>query len=178
MAQLGEPAFQRGPQSYTSHRHSPFDHATEFAAIARSGRVALFGFPLGTSYIDRGYWVYRAAFAHVLKEVAPLPLVESSAPINVEITVTHQSADLRRPERYMVHVVNFSPTRGIAKHPTYHDDPTPLRDITLRLNLPLNAKIVKAIVSGQTLRPARIGSGLEVSLASVPIHEVVCFEVG
>ncbi len=158
VAQLGEPAFQRSPQSLYQPRALTLSITRpNYAAIARSGRVALFGFPLGTSYFDRGYWVYRAAFAHVLKSVAPLPLVESNAPINAEVTVTHQSAkpSPRRPERYMVHVVNFSPTRGIAKHPTYHDDPTPLQDVKIRLNLPVKFKTVKGLSSGQALRPAK-----------------------
>jgi hypothetical protein len=179
VARLGVPAFQRGPKSYTSHRHTPFDHASPYAAIARAGRLALFGFPLGTSYIDRGYWVYRAAFQHVWKSIAPAPVLETNAPVNTEVTVTHQAArpDAGRPERYLVHVVNFSPTRGIAKHPVYHDDPSPLVDITLKLNLPLKLRAVQAAVSGQPLKFKATSSAVEVTLAKVPIHELISFEL-
>src|ERR1035437_5095262 len=50
LALLGEPLFQRSPEHYTSHMQTPFDHLTSYAAMAKSGRVLLVGFPLGLSY--------------------------------------------------------------------------------------------------------------------------------
>jgi hypothetical protein len=51
---LGEPLFQRSPEHYMSHQQTPFDHATEYAAVARSGKVALVAFPLGQGYYNQG----------------------------------------------------------------------------------------------------------------------------
>jgi hypothetical protein len=55
VAQLGVPAFQRSPQHYTSHAQTPFDRETEYAAIARSGKVACldsrWAFPITTTVI-------------------------------------------------------------------------------------------------------------------------------
>jgi len=89
LARLGEPAFQRSPEHYTSHAQTPFERVTGYAALARSGSVALFGFPLGASYYNQGYWIYRRAFQRVLKDLLPAQLVESNAPLSAEITLTH-----------------------------------------------------------------------------------------
>jgi hypothetical protein len=65
--------------------------------------------------------------------------------------------------------------------PDFYDDPVPLRDVTVRLNLPLKISTAKALYGGQTL-PVRGaadggGGGLEVGVPRVDVHEVVCFEL-
>ena len=151
VATLGEPLFQRNAEHYTSHRQTPFDHETEFAAIALSGRVALFAFPLGLSYYNQGYWVYRKAFQHVLRTLLPRPLIETNAPASAELTVTRQKG------RYLVHIVNFSALRRTPNHPDFYEEPIPLTNVKVRLNLPVK-------------RP-------DVTLPRVEIHEIVPFEM-
>ncbi len=178
LATLGEPAFQRSPEHYTSHKQSPFDHATDYAAIARSGPVALFAFPVGVSYFTRGYWVYRQAFHYVMRRLLGAPLVESDAPMSTELTLTHQAARAGRRERYMIHVVNFSALRHAPKHPAFHDDPIPLTNVRVRLNLPVKLASARAIVAGENLKiQASAAGGVEVALTRVPVHEVICFEM-
>jgi len=171
LARLGEPAFQRSPEHYTSHAQTPFERVTGYAALARSGSVALFGFPLGMSYYNQGYWIYRRAFQRVLKDLLPAQLVESNAPLSAEITLTHQAAP---KERYLVHIVNFSPLRQTPRHPAFLEDPIALTDVTVRLNLPLKAATARAVVAGVTLPIRR---GLEVTVPRIPVHEIVCFEM-
>jgi len=177
LAALGVPQFQRSAERFTSHKQTPFDHVTGFTAMARSGRVGLLGFPAGQSYYRHGYWIYRAAFEHLLGEVLPARLVHSNAPRSTEITVTQQKRTAGRPERFLLHVVNFSPVRKAPPHPEFHDDPIPLTDVTLRLNLPLRIAAARALVAGQTLRPRVDARGVEVTLARVPISEVICLDV-
>jgi hypothetical protein len=179
LAQLGEPQFQRSAARYTSHAQTPFDHATDYTLLARSGSVGLVGFPIGLSYYQQGYWVYREAFRHLLRAVAPPPLVESNAPMSAEIAVTHQAArkDIGRRERYLIHVINFSPLRRAPPHPEFCEDPIPLTDVMVRLNLPLKAASARALVAGVKLRPRTVNGVVEVSLARVPINEVVCIEL-
>ena len=140
LALLGEPLFQRGPEHYTSHEQTPFDHLTHYAALAKSGRVVLVGFPLGLSYYKNGYWIYRRAFQQAIAELLPATLVQSNAPLSTEITLTHQAArpDSGRKERYLVHIVNFSPLRHTPSHPDYYEDPIALTDVTVRVNLPIH----------------------------------------
>jgi Hypothetical glycosyl hydrolase 6/Beta-galactosidase trimerisation domain len=180
LALLGEPLFQRSPEHYTSHQQTPFDHLTDFATLAKSGRVLLVGFPLGLSYFKNGYWVYRRAFQQGVSELLPAKLVQSNAPLSAEITLTHQAARPAsgRHERYLVHIVNFSPLRHTPSHPDYYEDPIPLTDITVRVNLPIRGAHAKAVVAGTVLplRPTSAG-GVEVLVPRVTIHEVVALEV-
>src|SRR5204863_9523465 len=92
LAVLGEPLFQRSPEHYTSHSQTPFDHTTSYAALARSGRVALVAFPVGEGYYNQGFWIYRQAFQKALSEVHRVPLVQSDAHISTELSLTHQVA--------------------------------------------------------------------------------------
>jgi hypothetical protein len=172
VAQLGEPAFQRSAEHYTSHAQSPFDHLTEFAAVAVSGRVGLFGFPMGASYYSQGYWVYRSALKHVLKSILPTPLIDTSAPVSTEITVNRQE---RPRSRYLVHIVNWSANRGTPRHPVFHEEPVPLANVKVRLNLPVSAGKVRAVIAGSDLESRRVGSGVEVTVPRVPVHEVLVF---
>lgn len=177
LATLGEPLFQRAPEHYTSHAQTPFDHLTDYAAIALSGRLALFAFPLGQSYYDQGYWVYRAAFQEALRRLLPRPLLETNAPLSSEVTVTHQDADESHGERWMAHVVNFSALRHTPKHPDFYDDPIALTDVHVRLNVPLAVKTARAVVAGVDLPVTPVDGGVCVTVPRVPVHEIICFEV-
>jgi hypothetical protein len=178
VAKLGVPLFQRLPEHYTGHRQTPFDHATEYAALACSGKVGLFGFPIALSYYRANYWAYNNMFRHVLRQVLPAPLVETNAPITTEVTLTHQTAraDIDRPERYMVHVVNFQPTRSTARSADFFDDPVALTNVIVRVNLPLKNMKARAVDAGLDLevRPAPNG-GVEVMVPRVPLHEIISF---
>ena len=180
LAALGEPLFQRSPEHYMSHQQTPFDHTTAYAAVARSGKVALVAFPLGQGYYNQGFWIYRRAFQKALAEVLPTPLIQTDAHLTTELSLTHQAAKpgARRKERYMVHIVNFSPVRRTPKHTDFHDDPIPLTDVTVRVNLPLKVSTARALYAGKDLPVRRVASGgVEFLVPRVEIHEVVSLEL-
>ncbi len=78
----------------------------------------------------------------------------------------------------MVHIVNYSPVRKTPKHTDFYDDPVPLSNVTVRLNLPLKVSTAKALYAGEELQVRRhAGGGVEVLVPRVDIYEVVCFEV-
>jgi hypothetical protein len=110
LAQLGESLFQRSAEHYTSHKQSPFDHVTDYSVMAISGKTGLIGFPVGSSYYAKGYWIYREVFMRLVNEFIPQKLVETNASLSTEVTVTYQEASegSDRPERYMVHLINWS----------------------------------------------------------------------
>lgn len=177
LAQLGEPLFQRSGAHYTSHAQTPFDHATEYAAVSRSNRVAHFAFPLGQSYFNAGYWVYRQIFQRVLRDLLPDPLIQTDAPLSAELTMTHQAANEEHGERCLVHVINWSPVRQSPRHPTFYEDPIPLTDVTVRANLPFAATEAHAVAADVDLTIHRNDDGsVKVTLARVPISEMICFE--
>jgi len=178
LAQLGEPMFQRSAEHYTSHRQSPFDHVSQYSALTISGKVGLVGFPLGGSYYNKGYWIYRAAFNRLLAMVLPSRLIETNAPLSSEITVTYQPANKvsGRQERYMIHIINWSSSRKTPAHPEVHEDPVALTDIRVKLNIPLKNVTVKTIVSGKMLQHRSDKYGIEVTIPRILVHEIVCFE--
>ena len=87
--------------------------------------------------------------------------MRTSAPLNTEVTVTHQAAraDIRRKERYMAHIVNFPPLRDGGGHPVYYKDPIPLTDAAAEVNLPVKPASGRAFVSGMPLKPEYTASG-------------------
>jgi hypothetical protein len=179
LAQLGESLFNRSAEHYTSHKQSPFDRVTDYSVAAISGKVGLLAFPIGQTYFDKGYWIYREAFLKLVKAVLPSRLVETNAPLNAEITVTWQAADTKvnRPERYLVHIINWSSTRKTPQHPEVHEDPVPLTNIKVKLNISLKIVRVITIASGENLKSIYSGTGIEVIVPSVMIHEIICFEL-
>jgi len=181
LAKLGEPLFQRSAEHFTSHRQTPFDHVSEYSALVTSGNIGLIGFPIGTSYYNTGYWVYREAFNRLLNTVLPARLLETNAPLSSELTVTWQpyAQESGRPERYMVHIINWSPSRKTPAHPEMHDDPVALTDIRVKLNIPQwNDISVKAVISGSKLKPVKSANGIEVIIPRIQINEILCFERG
>ena len=78
----------------------------------------------------------------------------------------------------MVHIVNFSPVRRTPKHTDFHDDPIPLANVTVRVNLPLKVSTCRALYAGKDLRVRRVaGGGVDFLVPRVDIHEVVSLEV-
>ena len=176
LAHLGEPLFQRGPAHYTSHAQSPFDHLTDHAAIALRGRTAATAFPIGSSYFRNGYWIYRDVFRRLLRAVLPHPLVETDAPPSTEVTLTHQAATADRPERWLVHAVNFSPSRRAPDHCEYLEDPIPLRDVrvALRVDGPIGRASLAA--DGTALPLRAVDGGWEVTVPRIEFGAIVAFE--
>jgi hypothetical protein len=80
-ALVGEPLFQRGPQHYTSHGQTPFDHLSAYAAVLMRANIAAAAFPLGASYYKHGYWIYREVFRRMVGAVLPDPLIRTNAPL-------------------------------------------------------------------------------------------------
>ena len=102
----------------------------------------------------------------------PQRLLKTNAPLSTEVTVTHQAAQ----KRYLVHVINYSPVRKAPPHPEFHEDPIALTDVTVRLNMPLKVTAARALIAGEKLRVRADRGGVAVSLARVPVSEVICLE--
>lgn len=107
-------------------------------------------------------------------------MIQSDAHLTTELSLTHQAANpsAGQKERYLVHLVNFSPVRRTPKHTDFHDDPIPLTNMTVRVNLPLKLSTAKALYTGKDLPVRRAPSGgVEFLVTRVDIHEVVSLEL-
>jgi hypothetical protein len=176
LAQLGEPLFQRGPEHYTSHGQTPFDHVTDYAAVVHQGRLAAAAFPIGASYYRHGYWIYREIFRTLLDAVLPVRLIETNAPLSAEVTVTQQAAEAGRPERWMVHIVNFSPNRRGPEHVEYLEDPIPLHDVEVTLRVDASIGRAYLAAGGAELPLRAVDRGWSVTVPRVRFGEIVVME--
>jgi hypothetical protein len=98
--------------------------------------------------------------------------------MSAEITLTHQDMQTDPPheERYMVHIVNYSPLRQSPRHPVFCEDPIPLSNVAIRVNLPLKGATARAVNQGMDLEVRRApAGGVEVLVPRVPIYEVLSF---
>lgn len=176
LARLGEPLFQRSPEHYTSHAQSPLDHLTQYAAVARAGRLGAMAFPVGASYYRNGYWIYREVFGRLLREVLPERLLETDAPMSAEVALTHQQPTAEHPERWMAHIVGSFPARRSPEHVEYVEAPVPLRDVAIELTP--DAEISRAYVagSGDEIPLHREGDRWRAEIPRIDISAIVVFE--
>jgi hypothetical protein len=176
VARLGEPLFQRGPQHYTSHAQSPFDHVSDYAAVVLRGRLAATAFPLGASYHRHGYWIYREVLRRLLAAALPERIVTTDAPLSAEVAVTHLAAASDHPERWLVHVINFSANRRSPEHCEYLEDPIPLHDV--RVTLFEGGPFSRAYLAdgGSPLPLREADGGWETTVPRVQFGAIVVFE--
>lgn len=174
LATLAEPAFERSAEHFTSHAHSPVAVHTPYVAAVVAGRVGAVSFPIGATYRERGYWVYRELFTAILDAVLPERLVRSSAPSAAEITVTRQDADRAR---WIVHVVNTSTDVRWGPHLETFDQDMPLHDVELILDLPGDISHAHLAGSGVTLPLTRSERGLRVVVPRVSVGELVVLDI-
>jgi hypothetical protein len=138
----------------------------------------LIGFTVGTSYYITGYWICREVFNRLLQELLPSRLLETNAPLSTELTVAYQPSlkEASKPERYMVHIINWSSSRKTPAHPEMHDDQVALTDIRVKLNIPLRDVTIKTVISGNTPEHINADNGIEVMIPRILVNEIVCFE--
>lgn len=154
-ATLGEPMFERTPQTFTSHSYAPYHRPTEDALAWHRGRFGGFGFDIGTDFLNTGFWVYGKLFGEVLDAVYPDRLVQSDLPEPVDVAITRR-ATADGPVTLLHLTPSFTDRRWGPRPESYIRQPK-LRDITvsLRLDHPISkAQVVGP--PGQT--PVRLGS--------------------
>ncbi len=134
-ARVGVPAFQRGPEHYTSHVQSPFSRATDMAAVVRSGKVGATSFEMGAAYPT-----YRLLGlpgdirgpARRSTTPAPCPSERATKCGDFAHAATAQwQGAVARPHRERLRRTTLGPSagafRGLCPAPGYAGDPRPAR---------------------------------------------------
>ncbi|HZV72234.1 MAG TPA: alpha-amylase family protein [Conexibacter sp.] len=170
---LSEATYQRWQEGWQS---APPAIRTDHATVVHAGRLAAFAFPLGASYFTHGYWFYRELLGRMLDRVLPEPLVRTSAPQSAEVTVTHQVAAAEHGERWIAHVVNYSPMRRSEGGIEYLEDPIPLHDVELALALDVPIARAYDARTGAELALERSGERWVATVPVVPVAATVVFE--
>jgi hypothetical protein len=177
-ATLGEPLFQRSAEHYTSHHQSPVATHTDHPVVLVGDRVAAFSFPVATGYYTHGYWIYADLFRRALDAVYPDRLLRSTAPANLELSITHQPSTAEHPERFILHAVNFAgATRRGRDHTEYFDQVVPQSGVEVTLDLPVDIGRVYEAWTGVDVDFEGDESGrIRIALPTVDIHAVVVVE--
>jgi hypothetical protein len=105
LADLHQPYFNDGTWNwYHEHVYTPPEEETGRPALARSGNIFHFGFPVFRAYHDSAVIAYRALLANCITSVLPRPLLLTARlPSFAQVTVT------ARDRMKMVHVLTYVP---------------------------------------------------------------------
>ncbi|HZV72245.1 MAG TPA: alpha-amylase family protein [Conexibacter sp.] len=173
LGRLGEPAFQRFQDGWQS---APPAVQTQYASALLADGVAGFSFALASAYFEHGYWFYRELFERTLARLLPRPLVRTSAPASAEVTLTQQRAEDAHGERWIVHVVNYSPLRRAQGRMEYLEDPIPLCDVEITLDRDVPIGRVYEVRSGSELAFQETEAGWRTTVPRVPVAATVVYE--
>lgn len=126
LASVVDPYFERSWQHFSSHRQTPPDKITPWAAAVQYKNVGYIPFMIFDGYANHGNLACRWLVEKLLDRLLPEPLIRTSAPAMAEITITRQR------NRTIVHILHYCPQR---RTPTLDivEDVVPLFDIELSL---------------------------------------------
>ncbi len=173
LATLVEPKIQQRANAW---KGAPPENVTDYPTALVEGGLAAVAWSIGTSYFENGYWFHRAVFAELLQTLYPEPAVRTSAPMSAEVTLTHQQADPTHGARWIVHIVNYSPLRSSPNAIEFLEDPTPMVNIEVRLDV--DGPIARAYDArtGYEMRVTRHEGRWCATVPSVEIAAMVVFE--
>jgi hypothetical protein len=124
LARVVEPYFERAWDHFSSHRQTPGDRLTDYAAAVIKGRVGYVNFPLFAMYAGHGNYTCRALLDILLARLLPEPLVRVDGPVGVEASLT------RQPGREIVHLLFYPALYGAII-----EDIVPLHNLPVALRM-------------------------------------------
>ena len=169
LARVVEPYFERAWDHFSSHRQTPPDKVTAYAAAIESARAAYVPFPIFTAYANHGNYPYRLLVRNLLARLLPNPLLCVDAPTSTEATV------MRQKGRTIVHLLQYCPERR-AQGLDIVEDIVPILSVRVSLRLAKRPRRVYTAPS-QAKVPFDYENGrAELVLPEVRGHEMVVFE--
>ena len=108
LARVVEPYFERAWNHFCSHKQTPGDKLSRFAAAVQHGRCGTIPFPIFGAYAQHGNVPYRLLVEKLLNRLLPAPLLRVTAPTSTEATVTRQK------NRTIIHLLQYCPERRAA----------------------------------------------------------------
>lgn len=163
--------FNRDYNHFTSHFHSPADKVTEYPAAVQAGKIIYFAPEIFTGYLKHGYLVYKKIVANALRILLPDPLLKAVAPAAMEISLTRQE----KPERTMVHLVNYQPQRRHAEV-EYIEYLWPVREIKISVRMKKKPVRIYLAPEKESL-PFVFNAGYaDFVVPEVTSHQIICLE--
>lgn len=124
VARVVEPYFERAWDHFSSHRQTPADQLTDYAAAVVKGRVGYVNFPLFSMYAGYGNYTCRTLLEILLARLLPEPLLRVDGPVGVEASLT------RQPGREIVHLLFYPALYGAI-----------IEDLVPLCNLPVSLRM-------------------------------------
>jgi hypothetical protein len=169
LARVVEPYFERAWDHFSSHRQTPPDRLTRYAAAVQRKHVACIAYPIFSAFARHGNYPYRLLVRNILDRLLPEPLLRLGAPTSAEATV------LRQKGRTIVHVLQYSPERR-AQDLDLIEDIVPIFNVPVSLKLAARPRCVY-LAPGREALPFRYAGGrAEVTLPEVRGHGMLVFE--
>jgi hypothetical protein len=170
LAQVVEPYFERAWNHFSSHKQTPPDRLTGFAAALLAGNVGYIPYPIFNAFARHGNLPYRRLVQTLLERLLPAPLARLEAPSGVEIVVNRQGS-----ARTVVHLL-FYPSERRAEDLDLIEDILPLYN--LKFAIKLAQPPAKAYLAPQgTPLPFDYHSGyVHLTLPELPGHAMVVLE--
>jgi len=164
-----EPYFERGYEHFCSHRQTPPDRLSPYAAVVQNGRAITFAVPIFTAHGKHGAEPYRRLLRACLDRLLPEPLLRAGGPVHLETTV------IRRDGRTVVHLISYCPVRS-AESLDLVEDPFPLVEMPLSLRLEEEPRRVFLAPSGEELAFEYRDGRAEVRVTCLDGHTMVVLE--
>jgi hypothetical protein len=126
LAGVVEPYFERSWRKFCSHRQTPPDRISPYAAAVQFRNVGYIPFMVFDGYANHGNLACRWLVEKLLDRLLPEPLIRVKGPAMLEASV------LRQGRRMIVHLLHYCPQR---RTPTLDivEDIVPLMDVEISL---------------------------------------------
>lgn len=164
-----ESYFNRTTDHFSSHGvTAPRLERAAYPAVTQHGRVVYLHGPVFAAYARRGSLVYRDLVGSCLTQVMPDPILLTSAPPTVEVSLRRQG------DRWVVHLANYHAERRSPGHVEVLSDPVPLRDVSvgIRVDTPIGRVM---LAPAADLPFDRFGDLVTTTVPVVGSHAVVVF---
>lgn len=177
LAERRVPYFNRTWEHFCSHQHAPDSPAKVGPAATLSGNIAWFAHDIFTRYRQYGQPLYRdfvvAAIDHLLGGKRP---VLTSLPTDGRFNLMEQPKE----KRFVAHLLyapkslrGASNPEGMNKSMEVIEDLIPLRDVSVRVEVPRKVKSARLVPSGETLPFAQKDGAVSFTVPEFTAHAMI-----
>ncbi|MCX7048893.1 MAG: beta-galactosidase trimerization domain-containing protein [Candidatus Sumerlaeota bacterium] len=144
LCRVVEPYFERAYNHFCSHRQTPPDKLSRWAAIVQNGQAITFSVPIFTAYGSHGNIPYRQILAACIERLLPRPLIRCEGPAHLETSV------LRKGRSVIAHLISYCPARRVENLDIV-EEPFPLVDMPLAVRFSAKPRRIILAPSGKEL---------------------------
>ncbi|MBS1829289.1 MAG: alpha-L-fucosidase [Acidobacteria bacterium] len=176
LATYGHPYFDRSPESFSSHKQTPFGRATKEPLITQNGNTIYVANPFFRSYSADGYAVQKQVIAQLIDRLLPEPSLQTkNLPSCAQATLLTQPFRSPARFRHIVHLLYYPMTRR-APDIDIIEEPGLMENIELRVRRAIPPRKVYLAPSQQSI-PFRMEASYAVcTVPRVYGHQAVVFE--